>query len=434
MKIGLCWREYPFDTPRFGNLAPIMMATRKSLLLFPVVLLAFLMADFECRAAAEFRVWTDNAKHYVEASFGGLEGGQVKLLLRNGTSMKVALAQLIAADQDYVKQQGKTAPAAPFGTAAATGKPEGAWPTSTEIKDAPKATVVKEDAATKEFIYRTQHFEFRCDSRLGADVVREFGRLFEGTLEVNKALPLGLDPTPEKGQEFFVAKLYTSKEDYLADGGVKGSAGIYSSGAKAIKVPIASLGVKLAGKHYTMEPRTDNDTLIHEITHQMMNHWLGKIPEWYVEGSAMYIGSSKVHSSGRFTLPKLGQTVKELEHLRQGKHTIWHLNYLMPITPAQWHAAFGNNPDGTVHRNYSSAIALTYFFYHGDDKGDGAHMVAFMKDIAAGKKWQQAQDEHLIRGRDYAKIEKEVVTFLRKGGMTIEWADGPAGSATSAGK
>lgn len=412
-----------------------MAITRSPFRIVLIALLALLIAIMPGRvAAAEFRVWTDNAKHSVEASFGGLEGGQVKLLLRNGTSMKVALAQLIPADQDYVKQQGKLAPATPFGTAAASGKSPDAWPTSTEIKDPAKATIVKEDAAAKEFVYRTQHFEFHCDSRLGADVVREFGRIFEGTLEANKALPLGIDPTPEKGQEFFVAKLYTNKEDYLADGGVKGSAGVYSSGAKAIKVPIASLGVKLAGKHYTIEPRADNDTLIHEITHQMMNHWLGKIPEWYVEGSAMYIGSAKVHSSGRFTMPKLGQTVKELQHLNPGKHTIWHLNYLMPITPAQWHAAFGNNPDGTVHRNYSSAIALTYFFYHGDDKGDGAHMVAFMKDIAAGKKWQQAQDEHLIRGRDYAKIEKEIVTFLRKGGMVIDWADGPAASSTSAGK
>jgi hypothetical protein len=322
----------------------------------------------------------------------------------------------------------------PFGTASTTGKPADAWPTTTELKEPAKATVVKEDAAAKEFIYRTQHFEFQCDSRLGADVVREFGRTFEGTLEVNKALPLGIDPTPEKGQEFFIAKLYTTKEDYLANGGVKGSAGVYDGGAKAIKVPLASLGVKLAGKHYTVEAQSSNDTLIHEITHQMMNHWLHKIPEWYVEGSAMYVGSSKFHPSGRFTLPKLGQTVKELEDLRQGKHTLWHLNYLMQITPAQWNAGFGSNPDGTVHRNYSSAIALTYFFYHGDDKGDGAHMVAFMKDIAAGKKWQQAQDEHLIRGRDYAKIEKEVATFLRKGGMMIEWADGPAGAATAADK
>ena len=394
-------------------------------------MLALVLAAMPCRAA-EVRTWTDNANHSVQAAFGGLDGGNVKLLLQNGTTLKVALAQLIAADQEYVKQQqAKPAPSVPLGTG--TAKIAGAWPMTTELKEPAVATIVTESAETKEYIYRTQHFEFRCDSRLGADVVREFGRMFEGTLEVNKALPLGIDPTPEKGQEFFVAKLYTEKEDYFKDGGVKGSAGIYSSGAKSIKVPIVSLGVKLAGKHYTVVAQASNDTLVHEITHQMMNHWLGKIPEWYVEGSAMYVGSSKFHPSGRFTLPKLGLTVKSLEHLHPGKHTLWHLNYLMNITPAQWHAAFGSNPDGTVHRNYASAIALTYYLYHGDDKGDGAHMIAFMKDIGAGKKWQPAQEEHLIRGRSYAQIEKELVNFLHRGGMTIEWADGPASaSATEA--
>ena len=343
-------------------------------------------------------------------------------------------APCVAADQEFVKRQGKATPAALFGSLAIFGKPACAWPTTTELKEPATATVVKESPETKEYIYRTQHFEFRCDSRLGADVVREFGRMFEGTLEVNRALPLDINPTPEQGQEFFVAKLYTDKQDYLNDGGLTGSAGVYSSGAKSIKLPIASLGVKLAGKHYTVSPQASNGTLIHEITHQMMNHWLGKLPEWYVEGSAMYVGSSKFHPSGRFTLPRLGQTVKELEHLHAGRHTLWHLDYLMKITPAQWHAAFGSNPNGTVHRNYGSAIALTYYFYHGDDKGDGAHMVAFMKDIGAGKKWQQAQEEHLVRGRTCAQIEKEFVTFLRRGGMSIDLTDGPASSGTSASK
>ena len=71
-------------------------------------------------------------------------------------------------------------------------------------------------------------------------MVREFARMFEGTYEVNRLLPLGIDPKPEKGQEYFVAKLHATKEDYLKDGGIKGSAGIYSSGAKAIKVPLGS--------------------------------------------------------------------------------------------------------------------------------------------------------------------------------------------------
>jgi hypothetical protein len=195
-------------------------------------------------------------------------------------------------------------------------------------------------------------------------------------------------------------------------------------------VPLESLGVKLVGKRYALVPREDNDTLIHEITHQMMNHWLSKIPEWYVEGSAMYVASSKFNM-GRFTLPKLGQTVKNLEHMREGKHSVWHLDYLMNITPVQWARGFGSNPDGTVSRNYTSAVGLTYYFYHGDDKGDAAHVIAMLKDIAAGKKWKEAQEEHLIRGRSFAQIEKEMAATLRKGNITVEFVDGPASSSSA---
>ena len=395
--------------------------------------LAFCCAITLARAE-DFRMWTDSTGRTVEAAFAGMSGDSVTLKLRNGSTAAFPLTKLSQADQDWVKQNGE--PKTPTSTGGSSpAKSNGAskeWPKSIALADAPKATAVKEDADAKEFIYRTEHFEFRCDAKLGSDVVREFGRMFEGTLQVNKELPLGIDPKPEPGQEYFVARLYTSKDDYLRDGGIKGSAGIYSRGAKSIKVPLVSLGVKLAGKRYMVEPGGASDTLIHEITHQMMNHWLSKIPEWLVEGSAMYVGSCKFHPSGRFTLPKLGQTVKNLEHLHQGKHTIWHLDYLMHITPQQWAAGFGSNPDGTVQRNYTSAIALTYHFYHGDDKGDGAHMVAFMNDLAAGKKWEEAQNEHLIRGRTYAQIEKEMAATLRKGGVTVEFADGPTKSSTTA--
>lgn len=389
-----------------------------------IPLAAALMAvlTFEASAAEEYRLWTNSENKKVEAAFAGMEGGNVKLKLRNGAIAPVPLEKLSADDQAWVKSNSAAEPPGAPGTSGGKSKE---WPRSVSLPDTPKATTVKEDVEAKEFIYRTEHFEFRCDSRLGNDCVREFSRMFEGTRMVNLSLPLGIDPTPEKGQEYFVARLYTSKDDYLKDGGIKGSAGVYSLGAKSVKVPLESLGVKLVGKRYMVEQGHASDTLIHEITHQMMNHWNGKLPEWYVEGAAMYVASSVFRPSGSFTLPRLGQTVKGLEHLRQGKHTLWHLDYLMNISRKQWAAGFGNDPDGNVHRNYASASALTYFFCNADDKGDGAHMVAFMNDIAAGKKWEEAQKEHLIRNRDYEQIEKELVSALRKGGIAVEFKDGP---------
>ena len=387
-------------------------------------------------AGEEYRSWTNQEGRQVEAAFGGVQNGVVSLKLRSGVVAPVPLDKLSSEDQEWVHQNGAKPALNPSPAGGLSPKSPGApgkdWPKTVSLPDAPKATAVKEDAEAKEFTYRTEHFEFRSPARLGADVVREFGRMFEGTMEVNRQLPLGINPTPENGQEYFVAKLYLTMDDYLKDGGVKGSAGVYSGGARAVQVPLGSLGVKMVGKRYMVEQGKDSDTLIHEITHQMMNHWLGKLPEWYVEGSAMYVGSCVFHPSGTFTLPRLGQTVKKLQHIGPGKHLIWHLNYLMHITNQQWSAGFGNNPDGTVQRNYTSAIALTYFLYHGDDKGDGAHMISFMKDIADGKNKDDAQNEHIIRGRDYSVIEKEMTTFLRRGGITVEFVDGPVKSGTAA--
>lgn len=402
------------------HLPPLMKTSRR--LLFALLVAAWSPYHLAL-SADEFRDWKDSSGRKVEAAFAGMDGNNVRLRLRNGSVIPYPLEKLSSADQDWTKAQGGGSTAS-----AAAGNSKGetlVWPRSTGLDEAPNATVVKEDAETAQFIYRTNNFEFRCDARLGKDVVREFGRIFEGTLKANKELPLGLDPRPEDGREYFVAQLYSSHDDYLADGGVKGSAGIYSGSDNSVKVPLPSLGVRLAGKHYAIEPRTDNDTLIHEITHQMMNHWLGKLPEWYIEGAAMYVASSR-YNMGRLTMPRLGQTVKRLEWLRPGGETLWHMDYLMHITPAQWHEGFGDDPDGNAGRNYSSAIALTYYFYHGDDKGDAAHMISLLKDVRAGKKWKEAQDEHLIRGRDYAQIEKEVAATLRKGGITVEFVDAPS--------
>jgi len=110
------------------------------------------------------------------------------------------------------------------------------------------------------------------------------------------------------------------------------------------------------------------------------------------------------------------------------------LEELMTIDYERWTAALG--PDGSAHANYASAGALTYFFYHVDDKGDAAHIIAWLREIENAKSDEAvtaATKTHLLRERSCAQLSEEVKKGLRKEGIDVSFfppgKDGPATSA-----
>ena len=312
------------------------------------------------------RIWTSTDGRKIDAAFVALEGDGVKIRMANGSTFTVPLARLSVADQTFAKGKTQTPPATaatpPSGVPAASTT----WPRTVSLEDKPVVTVVKEDADAKEFIYRSPHYEFQCDSKLGANVVREFGRMFEATYLINNLLPLDFKPQPEPLREFFLARLFTEKADYMKEGGIEGSAGIYSRGKKALMVPLSSLGVKMVGSRVSLENGNDQDNvvLIHEITHQMMNHWLNKLPTWYIEGSAEYVSMLEYNSNGRFSLIGLNRRLQDFARRRNyaggGKsYTMIDLEELMTIEGERWSAALGKG--GLDQRAEIQRIA---YFHH----------------------------------------------------------------------
>ena len=374
----------------------------------------------------------------MEAAFVALEGDAVKVRLANGSTVDVPLARLSAADQTFAKSQ----TAAPATTATAPGEIAASkiWPRSFSLPDRPEVVVVKEDTEKNEYIYRSPHYEFQCDSKLGSNVVREFGRIFESTWMLNCMLPLDLKPQPEKLREIFLARLFTNKSDYMEAGGIEGSAGVYMSAKKALMVPLQSLGVKMVGSRVSLENNSDDDmaTLIHEITHQMMNHWMGRLPTWYVEGSAEYVELLEYKRNGGFSLIGLNRQLqgyaKRMNYSGGGKSfTMIDLEELMNIDFARWAAALGK--DGAATENYGSAGLLTYYFYHLDGNGDAANIIAYLREIEnvkSNEEEQAAVKKHLMRERTYAQLGEDVKKALRKEGIDISFfPPGKNGPATS---
>lgn len=402
----------------------------------PLFLVALAISSAVLRAQAPApatRTWTSTDGRKIEASFLAIEADGVKIRMANGSTFTVPLVRLSAEDQAYAKSQATTAPA-PAAAAATPPKPGQpaamtTWPRSISLEDKPEVVVVREDAAKNEYVYRSPHYEFVCDSKLGANVVREFGRIFESTWLINCLFPLDLRPEPEKLREIFLARLFTNKSDYMTEGGIEGSAGVYMSGKKALMVPLSSLGVRMVGSRVTLENNADDDnaTLIHEITHQMMNHWLGVLPTWYIEGSAEYVEMLEYKRNGGFSLIGLDRQMKTYaKRMSQGGGKTFNmvdLEELMNLDGRRWAAALGGGP-GSATANYGSAGLLTYYFYHLDGKGDAANLIAFLrqtKEAKSPEEEQAAVKTHLMRERSYAQLAEDVKKMFRKEGIDIEY-------------
>lgn len=405
---------------------------------FPLLAVVLISAAALHAQSPALRTWTSADGRKMEAAFVTLEGDAVKVRLANGSTVDVPLARLSAADQTFAKSQ--TATPAASSTAPGEVAASKIWPRSFSLPDRPEVVVVKEDSEKNEYIYRSPHYEFQCDSKLGSNVVREFGRIFESTWMLNCMLPLDLKPQPEKLREIFLARLFTQKSDYMEAGGIEGSAGVYMSGKKALMVPLQSLGVKMVGSRVSLENNSDDDmaTLIHEITHQMMNHWLGRLPTWYIEGSAEYVEMLEYKRNGGFSLIGLGRQLqgyaRRMNYSGGGKSfTMIDLEELMTIDGRRWAAALGQ--DGAATENYGSAGLLTYYFYHLDGNGDAANIIAYLRELENAKtneEEQAAVKKHLMRERTYAQLGEDVKKALRKEGIDISFfspgKNGPASS------
>lgn len=379
-------------------------------------------------AEPEIRTWTDINQQRVEAAFESVSDDAVALRTAEGSQIMVPLANLSSEDRAWVAAHVGGESEADAGAAADTPGALSDWPRIVAMSQMPTVTVVREDKDAREFVYETEHYEFVCDSMLSANVVREFSRLFEATWLANSLLPLDLKPEPEPGREKFLARIFTSKADYDKIAETPGTAGIYSRADKAMMMPLDSLGVRIAGNRVTMVPQAkDYSTLVHESTHQLMNHWLHRLPLWLVEGSAQYLELAE-YQTGKLSFVRKEQRLKET--LRavagRGRFSMLPLSKLLVIDSPAWHAAFSH--DDGPWQNYASALALTFFFYHMDGDGKGTDIIEYFRAVGASPAdtWSPDQalvEKYLLRGRSHPELQRAVQQQMRRLNVQVEFED-----------
>jgi hypothetical protein len=420
--------------------------------LLPALLLSTLCP---AQTSTPLQQWTNSEGKQVEASFGGLEGENVKLILPNGSTVDYPLSKLSPADQAKARSLATTSPAEPSNPNRLPPEKR-QWPDKVEVsaRTMERLTLVSEEPANRKYIYQTSGFEFMSQDKLAGSVMLEIARTFEATKELINALPWGIVCRPPPPLERYQAALYETRQDYFLNGGPENSGGVYDSGDQIFKIPFPSLGLERRGKTWFKNDSYTNDTLVHEITHQMMHDYLPFLPKWIIEGSAEYT-ELLPYSSGTFRVSSHKSGIKDYLSQMTKRRVAPDLGSIkdhFTMTRSGWDSMQSEGSNSQITLYFRSAM-LVYFFNHLDGDGSGKNFIRFfdavyneteaykaffahpdVKKMPGGRftypssltppdtNPDSAPFKHtdlLLNGRDFATLATEIVEGFRSIGVKI---------------
>lgn len=260
--------------------------------------------------------------------------------------------------------------------------------------------VVQEEDKTGVYIYRTPNFEFTCEGRLVPSLLRDVARNFEATRELVKALPWGIEPRPENGDRF-KALLVRNFKRYKEEGAPDGSGGVYVWKRKMFIMPFESLGIRPQGTSFMRDANYSSDTLVHELTHQMMHASLALLPQWVIEGTAEYTNAIPLRN-GMFRVSAAKTGLREVianYQRRGGVPESYPLDQIFWISNEDWNRTLTVDR-AAAHRLYFTSFLLVYYFMHLD--GDG-NAVQFRRYMSAIGRQRRVVDDYLAQVEEFKK-------------------------------
>ena len=324
-------------------------------------------------AVAPEREWSPAGNPPVRASLVSFDGQMVVLRLADGRRVPFDARALGDTDRTWLDEWKNSSPVR---------LPDAVTVDSSKLA----VEVVSEDDKSGVCVYRTPHFEFTSEGKLTQNLLRDVARNFEATYELLKVLPWGIDPAPEDGDRFR-ALLVRSNARYEKEGGPPNSGGVYLGSRKMFVVPFESIGLREIGKSYGKASDYNSDTLVHELTHQMMRASLDILPQWVVEGTAEYTNILPLRfGTFRVSSAKTGlKSYLDFLKVRGGIPEPHPIEKILAITPEEWSETLEKNPKES-RRMYFTAYLLVYYFMHMDGNGDGAGFVRYMREIRKTRK------------------------------------------------
>lgn len=390
-----------------------------------ITLLLFLLGSVAQGHHLE-RVWTDDKGRKVKAVLLSVEEGNVIFLLPDGRETPFAIEKLSKIDKAFIEKFGLdghdeeeelTEPEGkgkkerrvrvnPMETPDNFGDP---WPDRVKFEGDPEIETVEENAEESIFIYESANYRYNCDVRLSNSVVKGFAVMFEATHQFVRELPLSINGGAKTDGKYQIF-LFENKEDYHKEGGPEGTAGVFIGGKNIVMVPLTSLGVRKVGSGYMLDRDKSNNTLPHELVHQLTPRWYYSVGAqgWFTEGIAEYVAITP-YRSGAFNVKMNFRPIVEYvtaygkdDKGGRGLGTTIQLGSLKKYMLQPYSQFVANS-----QLNYGCGALITNYFFHMDREKDGARIKKFLGALREGKKGEEALGV-LLDGQTFEELEEEI--------------------------
>lgn len=263
------------------------------------------------------------------------------------------------------------------------------------------------------FVYQSANFHITSDLKLPPAAANDIALALEATRAALIAIPLGLHGGGERRP--YQVELLRDEARYARAGGLAGSGGHYDPRRGRMLVLLPNLGIEERDGALRLAYQNNLFILRHEVVHQLMDGWHGRLPMWLNEGIAEFIASLP-YSRGHCTLQPPGAGMRDylLKWRTSRNDRSIHLippATLMPMTRRDWDAAVR---DRSAYDLYHSAALLTWHFIQLDH---GARLAAFLEALRRGESPEKAEKTHLLRGGTREALHADVTALARKLGL-----------------